>query len=123
VLDRYEQQLASQQRLVSWLRFMSPAILMQDALNDISGSGTTRHRHFMAQVSAYHSEWRDYFVPLIFRKAQLSGYSDLPVFAYEEEPMSAVVSRVSTSLVGLAIPALLLGGVGWYQLRRYPVVA
>jgi hypothetical protein len=75
MLDRHEQQLGSQQQLVSWLRFLSPAILMQDALNDISGTGTARHRHFRAQVSAYHNAWRDYFMPLIFRKAQLPGFS------------------------------------------------
>jgi ABC-2 type transport system permease protein len=121
VLDRYEQQLSGQQRVVAWLRYASPAVLMQDALNDIAGSGTARHHHFMRQVAAYHSEWRDYFVPLIFRKAQLAAYTGLPVFRYQEEPAAAVIGRVSTALVGLGVPALIIAIVGWRNLRRYPV--
>jgi ABC-2 type transport system permease protein len=122
VLDRYEQQLAAQQQVVNRLRFLSPAILMQDALNDISGTGTPRHRHFMAQVAAYHSAWRDYFVPLIFRRAQLTSYAELPAFRYSEEPVGAVAGRVSVALIGLAVTAGLLALFGWRRLQRCPVV-
>ena len=36
MLDRYRVQLDRQQRLVALARYVSPAILMQDALNDVS---------------------------------------------------------------------------------------
>jgi ABC-2 type transport system permease protein len=57
VLDRYTQQLAAQQRIVSGARFLSPAILMQDALNDIAGTGTARHREFMKQWYGHQARW------------------------------------------------------------------
>jgi ABC-2 type transport system permease protein len=123
VIERYEAQLASQQRLIARLRFLSPAILMQDALNDVSGTGTARHRHFMEQVGEYHSQWRDHFVPLIFKKAQLARFSDLPAFGYREEPRNALARRVGTALGGIAVMALLLAAFGWAGLRRYPVTA
>jgi ABC-2 type transport system permease protein len=68
VLDRYARQLSAQQGIVTRARFLSPAILMQDALNDIAGTGTARHREFVKQVEVYHQRWRDYFIPLVFRR-------------------------------------------------------
>ena len=68
VLARYRQQLEGQQRLVAGARSISPAVLMQNALSDVAGTGAARHRAFMEQVEAYHHAWRDYFVQLTFRK-------------------------------------------------------
>lgn len=121
VLDRFERQLAAQQRLIDRLRFLSPAILMQDALNDISGTGAARHRHFMQQVGRYQQEWRNYFVPHIFRKTRLSSLSDTPRFAFKEEPTARVASRVTTSLGIMLVPAMVLVSAGLRRLRRYPV--
>jgi ABC-2 type transport system permease protein len=121
VMDRYEAQLAGQQRLVTRLRLLSPAILMQDALNDISGSGLPRHRHFMEQVRAFHERWRSHFVPLIFRKAQIERYDTLPRFAYREEPLSAVAQRVVISVMLLLVLAAVIGAAGFVRLRRYPI--
>ena len=121
VLDRYERQLAGQQRMVSRLRFLSPAILMQDALNDIAGTGMARHQHFMAQVADYHAAWRAYFVPLIFKKAQLDSLSGIPAFRYTDEDGGRVAARVLLSLAGLLMPVLLIGSWGLAALRRFPV--
>jgi ABC-2 type transport system permease protein len=122
VLDRYTQQLSAQQRLVERARFLSPAILMQDAMNDIAGTGTARHREFVRQVEAYHERWREYFVRLVFQKLRLQDYSAIPRFAFQEESTGAVGRRVAVSLAGLAIPALGIGAVAFVRLRRYPVV-
>jgi ABC-2 type transport system permease protein len=122
MLDRFEQQLAGQRRIVAGLRGMSPAILMQDALNDISGTGTARHQHFLRQVGEYHESWRSYFVPLIFRKAQVQSYSSLPPFAYVDEPSRDAARRIAGSIGLMLVPALLLGAIGVARLRRFPVV-
>lgn len=123
VLETFQRQLTSQQQVIDRLRFLSPAILMQDALNDIAGTGVARHRHFMQQVSSFHERWRSHFVPLVFRKAQVTSYDTIPRFAYQEEPLAAPASRVALALVGLLIPASVVALVGLWGLRRYPVVA
>jgi ABC-2 type transport system permease protein len=123
VLDRYERQLASQQRMIDRLRLLSPAILMQDAINDIAGTGTARHRHFMAQVTRYHEAWRQFFVPRIVQRAQLATFGDIPVFRWEEESMRQVVGRVGLSIGSIALPALLLAAAGLAALRRFAVTA
>jgi ABC-2 type transport system permease protein len=122
VLDRYARQLSAQQRIVDRARFLSPAILMQNVLSDVAGTGTARHRAFVKQVEVFHQRWRDYFVPLVFQKAQLQDYSGLPQFRFVDETISTVSRRVTISLVGLAVPALVIGAIAFTRIRRYPVV-
>ncbi len=121
VVARYEQQIVAQQAAIDRLRFLSPAVLMQEALNDLAGTGTARHRHFVEQVDGFHAEWRGYFTPLIFQRAQVTSFDDVPRFRFEEEATGAVASRVSVSLAGLALPAAIVGWLGLARLRRYPV--
>jgi ABC-2 type transport system permease protein len=122
VLDRYTRQLSAQQRIVERVRFVSPAILMQDVLSDVAGTGVGRHREYVRQVEAYHARWREYFVRLVFLKARLQAYSELPTFTFEDEPIGAVGARVGVSLAGLALPTFCIGAVAFARLRRYPVV-
>ena len=122
VLDRYADRLAAQQRLVAWARFLSPAILMQDALNDVAGTGTARHRLFMDQVEAYHARWRQYFVSLIFQKVRLTDFSGVPQFTFGEELSATVARRSLATLLGLMVPTAALALLGVWRLRRYPVV-
>jgi len=122
IVDRYDQQIAGQQATIDRLRFLSPAVLMQDALNDVAGSGVPRHRWFLAQVAAYHAACRAYFTPLIFRKASVTDLASTPRFAFAEETTGEVAGRVLTSVAGLAAIALALGWIGLSRLRRYPVV-
>jgi ABC-2 type transport system permease protein len=123
VLERYERQLSSQQAMIDRLRLLSPAILMQDAINDIAGTGTARHRHFMAQVGRYHEAWRAYFVPLILRKAQLPNFASIPTFQWQEESLEQVMTRVTVSLGLIALPAVALAGAGLMALRRFTLTA
>jgi ABC-2 type transport system permease protein len=122
VLDRYRVQLERQQQLVTLARFVSPAILMQDALNDVSGTGTPRHRAFVSQVGAYHQRWRDYFAELIVNRRRLRDFAESPRFVWVEERLADVAQRVTLCLAGLVLPAGLLAGIGLARLRRYPVV-
>lgn len=121
VLEAYAVQLAGQQRMVDRFRFLSPAVLLQDAINDLAGAGDARHRHFMTQVAAYHAAWRAYFLPRVLRQQRLTDYAGVPAFAYIAEPLGAVLGRILVSAAGLAIPAVLLMAIGFRGLRRYSV--
>lgn len=122
VIDRFDRQLARQQSLVDSLKFLSPAILMQNALDDVAGSGTARHRHFMTQVTAYQRAWREYFVPLVFRKAAFTAFDEIPVFGFVEERTADVADRVIPALGGLLVPAALVGWTGLRRMARFPLV-
>jgi ABC-2 type transport system permease protein len=121
VLERFERQLQAQRRVVSRLRVLSPAIPMQDALNDLAGTSVARHQHFVGQVAQFHAGWRSHFVPMILRRSQLSGYATLPRFAYTDEPMSDVLARVTASIAWMLLPAGLLAIAGLRRLRRFSV--
>lgn len=123
VIERFERQVRHQQAAIDRLKFLSPAVLLQDALNDIAGTGTARHQHFMTQVDRFHQRWRDYFTPLIFQKASFTAFDEVPRFAFEEEGTAVVASRVAWSLAGVMLPAVAIAWVGLRRLRRYPVVA
>jgi ABC-2 type transport system permease protein len=123
VVERYDRQLADQQRSVSWLRYLSPAVVAQDALNDLAGTGTARHRHFVSLVDAYHREWRAFFVPLIFQQARMTDHESIPRFHFTDERFTDVAARVCLGLAVLIIPTVLLAVVGLRRLRRFAIVA
>ncbi len=123
VLDRFDAQVAGQQRIVDRFRFLSPAIVAQSAFNDLAGASAQRYSHFLAQADEYHRQWRGYFVPRILRKVKLSAadLDQLPTFRYREEDLSDVAGRLQIALLGLLIPTLLVVFLGWRWLGRYPI--
>lgn len=121
VMSAFEGQLGRQQAAIDRLRFLSPAILVQDALNDLVGAGAARHRHFVDQVVRFHTDWRGYFLPRVAKKVQLRDYADVPMFQFEEEPFGAVVARTVVNLAGLLCGAAALAGLGFIRLQRFAV--
>lgn len=123
VLERFDAQMAGQQRMVDRFRFLSPAIVAQAAFNDVAGTSGERYSHFLTQADGYHQEWREYFVPRILRKEKLSAadVEQFPAFGYREEDTEKVAGRLGVALLGLFVPAGLVGGAGWRWLRKYPI--
>jgi ABC-2 type transport system permease protein len=123
VIDHFDRQVTGQQSLLDRFRFLSPAVVAQSALNDIAGTGAARYRHFLGLVDAFHQSWRAHFTPRIVQKALLvaDDYDRFPAFMFREEPAGAVAGRAMIGLIGLLIPALLIGWLGLRALRRYSV--
>jgi ABC-2 type transport system permease protein len=124
VVDQHDIQLQRQQALVDRFRLLSPAIIAQDALNDIAGTGSARHRHFMSLVEQFHTTWREYFFPLTVQKAILTSaqYDNFPSFDFQDEPLAAVAARTGFALLILHLAAATLGVVGYRRLNCYPTV-
>lgn len=125
VLARYDEQLQKQQSLVNGLRFLSPAIVMQETLNDVSGTGNARYKHFLGQVKSYHADWQNYFIPRVFQRTKLTAatYDAAPRFDWQEEIPNVVARRVLFGLLGIIAFALAVAAVGLSAIRRYSVVA
>jgi ABC-2 type transport system permease protein len=124
VLERFEGQLRAQQALVGRFRFLSPAILAQSALDDISGTSADRYRHFQRLADGFHQRWREFFEPRILRQETLGldDYDVIPQFAFTEESSGEVGRRLAAALVGLLVPTLLSGLWAFLRLRRYSPV-
>lgn len=123
VLAKFDRQLSNQQAAVETLRFLSPAVAVQAAFNDIAGSSAHRYKHFLTQVDEYHKRWREFFYPRILRREKLSAadVDRIPAFEYRGEETSAVMERVAVAMVGLWMIVLLLAVPAFRALRRYPV--
>jgi ABC-2 type transport system permease protein len=123
VLAKYDEQLLRQQAQVDRLKFLSPAIVTQEALNDIAGTGLARYKHFLGLVDRFHGEWSDFFVAKVLLRETLtaSDYETFPAFRYEEESPAAVGGRISLDLAGLVVPLIIVFAAGIGGLRRYPI--
>jgi len=124
VASRYEARLAEQHRLIGRWRFLSPALLAQDALLDAAGTGDARFGRFRGQVMEFAEAWKAFFVPHVLAGTHLSS-ADLeavPEFRFVEEPPGALARRVAAPLLVLTGLTLVVAGVGLRLLSRYPVL-
>ncbi len=97
---RFERQLAKQQQLVRNYRFLSPAVFMQQSLNQAAGTGESRYVDFKKQVWAYYRTFQSYFARKVFRKETMTpaDVDHIPAFRYQAPPPGL-----------LSLPALLNG--------------
>jgi len=123
VVARFNTQLAAQQQFINRFRYVSPAILMQSALNDIAGTGVARYQHFLAQVDGFHQTWQQYFKPRVFEKRALTGndLNGLPQFVWREEAFSALTRRSLWPGLLLLAVAVVIGALGLRRYQAYPV--
>ena len=123
--ERFEAQIRGQQSVVEKFRFLSPAVLAQQALNDLSGTGYSRFDHFRSEVGRFADEWKDHFLPQVFRKTAFTAEAlgEIPRFSYRPERLGAIAERVGGATLIIALSAgLLLGAASW-GLRRYPLTS
>ena len=121
IYQRFRSQRAQQDRMVSMFQFLTPALMMQSALNDISGVGSARYSSFIDQVQAFHQEWVSYFTTRFLQERPLasSEFADFPRFTFQEESFGALMMRVAPRLLGLLILGGLAALASVVALRRY----
>jgi ABC-2 type transport system permease protein len=97
ILLDYRASVARQQTVAERLRFLSPPLLIHDAVTELAGSTAARYRRFAAQVDAFHGAWRDYFYPLVHARTVLTmaHYDRAPRFTFTDEPSAQVLPRVA----------------------------
>ncbi|MEM6455366.1 MAG: DUF3526 domain-containing protein, partial [Acidobacteriota bacterium] len=121
LMQDYDRRLAGQQRLVATLRFASPAVLANEAMIELAGSGLDRQRSAVAQARGFLAAWHAFLAPKVFLGQSLTAadYDNLPIFDFREPPVSAVhIASAAGGLVGIALLALVLAR---RRLRRFSV--
>jgi ABC-2 type transport system permease protein len=85
LLAEYDLQLKKQQNLINMFKYVSPAILMQQSLNNIAGTSETHYNDYKKQVFEFSNTWRNYLVPMLFKnqKFKVTDYNKLPNFTYK----------------------------------------
>ncbi|MDX1252416.1 MAG: DUF3526 domain-containing protein [Gammaproteobacteria bacterium] len=120
IMTAHEAQLQRQHALAERLAYVSPALLMHDALAEIAGTGRSRYRSFFAQVDRFHQEWREFFISRAQAERMLTtdDYGSFPRFGFIDYHGSGTLSRVISALIGIGAPALLLAVLAARGLRR-----
>lgn len=117
VEDRFNAQLERQQRTVDRTTFISPAIAMQESLNQIAGTDTSRYQLFRTQAREYAAAWDATFLPPIYRNLKLTpaDYEQIPRFAFHDRSFAMLARSVAKALAGTLLLILVL--LGWSKYR------
>ncbi len=108
--SRFDEQLRGQQSLVSLTRFLSPAIVTNEALVDLAGTGLSRYAPFRAQAKEFDNKWSEFFRAKLFRNetVALEEFDGIPRFEFQEPPSSDYLQRVIVGIAGILIFAAVL---------------
>lgn len=119
----FDQQLARQQRLASWLSVLSPTMVVQTVLLEIAGTGTTRFETFAAAAAAFQAEWQAYFEPRVLDADTLTieDIRAAPAFTFADKPVTATVMGVASPVIAMALAGAVLIGAGLRRYRHYQV--
>ncbi len=123
--EDFRTRLDRQQGMVRRFQFLSPAVMMQLALNEISGTSRDRHEDFLRQAAAFRGEWKSYFAGRFLRRDPLrpEDYAGFPAFHYRPEPIGAMLLRLAPSMLGLLVLVTWVAAVPLRGLHRYQVAA
>lgn len=119
LIARFEEQQRLQRRLAGSYAFLTPALLAQDALADVAGTGPVRQLDYVRQVHEFHDAWRAYFLPRILQRRALtpSDYDTLPRFTYAPEPAASALRRAAAPACLLMAATVVMGGLVRLGLR------
>ena len=86
LLNEFAINTQKKEALVNRYRFFSPAIFMQQLLNNMAGTHEKRYIDFDNQVKKYHQAYRNYFEPLVYQQQKFTAENaeKVPNFTYRE---------------------------------------
>jgi len=106
---RYDGQQQKQIAFVESWSWLSPALLVELALEKSAGSGWDRQETFRAQVNEYVARVKTFFWPRMFEEAVFtpSDYENIPRFQFDEQERTIVLQGISPLLTRLGMWNLL----------------
>lgn len=84
VVEEFETQLNNQHKWVYRFSWLSPALTIQNSLNNLAGTSEIDYQQFRYQSLEFAEEWRNFFLPYMFNNQQFkkNDYKNLPTFEY-----------------------------------------
>ena len=124
LLKRFDSQLLAQQRLVDIIGFLSPAILVNEALNSVAGNDSRRFVAFKTQTEAFHDGWRRFFAPKISdnRAMTLDDLALLPQWRWAEVAAAETRQRIWSRIALILALVIALGLLVVTKAARQPIV-
>ena len=109
VLDNHNERLEKQQNWVENFKLLSPAVLTQEALNQMAGTSSKDYENYKKQVLNFSDEWRNHFMPMVYNNSKFSkaDIAQLPNFIYQ--PLEGNPRNALLAIFGLSILIYLFG--------------
>jgi ABC-2 type transport system permease protein len=97
--------LARRKRMADAMRFLSPVMLMQDIVAELSGNGSVRHSSFLRQIDQFHDQWRTFFIKRAEQGMRLDGnaYDSFPQFQHQNAAIKESSARVLAGFVAMLL--------------------
>ncbi|OHX37445.1 hypothetical protein BJL95_05315 [Methylomonas sp. LWB] len=112
-------QQGRQLQLVERLGFLSPAIVYQHAVQQLTGQGQDYQQAFLEAVAEYHQRLRAFYFPKFVQDGpEFSDYQAIPQFRHPPPADAFRRSNLLAACVGVGLPSLLLVVAGWRNMRR-----
>lgn len=92
VISSYDVQLRKQQKWLDQLKWISPAMSVQETLNSMAGTSTVDYDNFRTQTITFSERWRAHLIPFLYNNQPFSksDYDALPQFQYEQKSHSSL---------------------------------
>ncbi len=121
VLDNHDQQLRKQQDWVTQFKWLSPAVVTQEALNQMAGTSSQDYENYRQQVLDFSHEWRNHFVPMVYNNTVFSkeDIENLPHFEYQ--PLKGTFTGALFTVLGLSL-FVYLAGILAYQKKSRDII-
>ncbi|AKA36266.1 DUF3526 domain-containing protein [Flagellimonas lutaonensis] len=110
VVNSYEEQLQNQQDWIGRFKWLSPAIIAQESMNQMAGTSTKDYESYRKQVVGFAEEWRKHFMPFLYNNQNFSkaDYPNLPNFTFNKRTQSQwsailILLVISTGLLGIGL--------------------
>ncbi|MFO1206392.1 MAG: DUF3526 domain-containing protein [Burkholderiales bacterium] len=119
-LQRFRVAKAERQQWVERLRFLSPALVAQLAVEDLAGRSGERYSTFEADLGAFHGQWSQFFITRILSGGAMTAadYNRLPRFVPSAAVPSALQWRSAFGGAVLLGLAALLAGLSFRRFAR-----
>lgn len=116
LITSYDVQLEQQQRWIQRWQYSSPAIILQEAFNNLAGTSTLHYQNYRKQTSTFAKEWRNFFVPLLYKNEKFSTnlYSKLPSFEYKAPKSFSILIK----LISLCLFSLFFISIAWINFKN-----
>ncbi len=110
LVTEFEIQLNNQHKFVNTTSWLSPALVVQNALNQIAGTSEKEYQNFKNQSLIFAQEWRNFFLPMLFKDLEFkkSDYKNLPEFKYQYTTGSTYFKALGLLLISFVTLILLV---------------
>ncbi len=96
IVKQYKSQYNKQIGYINHWKYFSPAIILQQALDKLSGNSTKDFLKFQTKADEYNDKWRMYFSDKIFKDELLSKNDilDLPKYSYQSKTGTNIITYI-----------------------------